>query len=195
MTKLKIDLKSGLLEVEGEENFVRGVYTDYKDVLTLAISRRSEERLQETTVAVASHDEAPGLEAKKKIDKLPKQTKRKSMESYKMLGDLNLNPQDGISLRDFIDCKDPTDAQETNAAVVFYLQKKLNITMITPDHIYTCYKSITKKVPTALLQSLKDTMRRKAWIDVSDMTKIHLTTAGENFVEYDLPSKSENISE
>ena len=31
MTKLKIDLRSGVLEVEGEESFVREVYQDYKD--------------------------------------------------------------------------------------------------------------------------------------------------------------------
>ena len=33
MTKLKIDLKTGVLEVEGEEAFVKEVYQDYKDQL------------------------------------------------------------------------------------------------------------------------------------------------------------------
>lgn len=42
MTKLKIDLKNGLLEVEGEDALVREIYKDYKDVLAHVISRQPE---------------------------------------------------------------------------------------------------------------------------------------------------------
>lgn len=192
MTKIRIDLKNGYLEAEGEEAFVKDIYTDYKDVLAMVISRQSEERQQEIAAPALSDKKASAVGSKKIADKAPKQMKTKNLESHKMLGDLDLNPQDGISLRAFIDSKNPAMAQEINTAIVFYLQKNLTIAAITTDHVYTCYKSAGKKVPTALVQSLKDTMRHKGWIDASDLTKIHLTTAGENLVEHELPRQEKD---
>lgn len=196
MTKLTIDLKNGLLEVEGEEEFVRGIYADYKDVLSMMIARQSGEGRAEIPAAASTGAAEVSTGSKnKKADRAPKQTRSKSMESYKMLGNLDLNPQGKTSLRAFMASKNPADAGEINTVIVHYLKKTLNTEHVTLDHIYTCYKSTDKKVPTALLQSLKDAMRRKGWVDSSNIADIKLTTAGENLVEYELPRKEKSSTE
>ena len=76
---------------------------------------------------------------------------------------------------------------ETNTVFVYYLEKVLNLSGITVDHIYTCYKAAEQTIPGALAQSLLDTASRKGWLDTSNMSDISLPTGGENLVERVLP--------
>ena len=109
--------------------------------------------------------------------------------------DLNLK-KDGKtpSLRDFHSQKQPKEFAEHNALFVYYLSKVKELTGITPNHIYTCYKEVNQRVPGAFYQSLLDTTRRKGWLDTSNTEDIKVTTVGENFVEHDLPKKAEKDS-
>jgi hypothetical protein len=78
---------------------------------------------------------------------------------------------------------------EKNTVFVYYMQKKLNLTGITVDHIYTCYKNGNIRVPGALVQSILDTSNRKGWLNTRRTDDISVTTQGENLVEDDLPRK------
>lgn len=191
MTKLRVDLKNGFLEVEGEEAFVKDVYSDYKDVLGLMISRQAEVRSSTSIEAPKTEESAVDTKprAEKKVRKAST-SKGKNKESHKLIGDLNFKPEGKVSLRDFVESKNPSDSGgEVNAVVVYYLQKILGLDNITPDHVYTAYKHVERKVPTALIQSLKDAARRKGWVDVRNMNSIKVTIGGENFIEHDLPTK------
>ncbi len=189
MTKLKIDLKNGLLEVEGEDALVREIYKDYKDVLAHVISRQPE-TTQHVIDTPSPTEELNAPKENKKINKTSKSSRSKVMESYKILGDLNLTPPEKKSLKDFIAEKSPSEAGgEMTTVMVHYLQKTLGIENVSLNHIYTCYKNAEKKVPVSLKANVSDIQRRKGWLNTADTDKIRVTTSGENLVEHELPKK------
>lgn len=191
MTKLRIDFQSGILEVEGEESFVKTVYQDYKDKLSLEPAQR-EVPLQETPPKSVKPVRV-GAENKQRETGKKRAKGRAARESFIIVKDLDLSSNDGKkSLRGFYKEKTPSVAMENNAVFVYYLQKIAGISNITPNHVYSCYKDVGARVPTALRQSLLDTSHRKGWIDTASMENILVATPGENFVEHDLPRKDKD---
>lgn len=177
MSKLKIDLNNGILEVEGEEGFVKGIYEEYKNKI---FSRSSFPNSQKDEPA-----EKPNI--KQSTKKTPKTNGKSSRkETYSIVKDLQLK-----DLSSFFKEKNPKTGFEKNVVFVYFLEKTLNTTNISPDHIYTCYKQMQIPVPKALKQSLVDTGHKKGWIDTSSISDITMTTVGENIVEHSL-TKSED---
>jgi len=82
MTKIKIDLVNGTIDVEGEEAFVREIYGEYKD------------RLSAIPVATAPSDETKVKNiVREKPDKKSKpngKNSAKKKESYAIVKDLDL---------------------------------------------------------------------------------------------------------
>ncbi len=185
MTKLKIDLRSGILEVEGEEAFVREVYQDYKDKVTQDNFSPEEETTQvDNDVKTSSKTRVT------KHNTAKAGSKRK--ESYQIVKDLDLSAKGGKeALKSFYAAKSPTSAIKRNAVFVYYLEKIANTKSIGVNHIYTCYKDVNEKVPGALRQSLLDTSFKKGWIDTKSMENITITTQGENLIEHELSQKKE----
>ena len=70
---------------------------------------------------------------------------------------------------------------------MYYLQHKIEISTITPDHVFTCYRDVGVKVPAALVQSLRDTANRRGWLDTANTNDLKVTTPGMNYLEHDLP--------
>lgn len=111
--------------------------------------------------------------------------KKVSLESYSLVTSLNLSPNGKESLKDFLNKRNIKSAMELNALFVYYLEKVIGCSEITPDHVYTCYKTVNKRYPSKLRQSLADTKRLKVWIDTSDMGNLKIAPNGENFIEHD----------
>lgn len=185
MTKLKIDLRSGILEVEGEEAFVREVYQDYKDKVSQDNFTPIDEPDRE--------DAEPKITPKvRKAKNNGSKTGSKRKESYQIVKDLELSAKGGKeALKTFYSKKSPTTAMQRNAVFVYYLEKIAKVGGVGVNHIYTCYKDVNEKVPGALRQSLLDTSFKKGWIDTKSMDSITITTHGENLVEHELPGKKE----
>lgn len=186
MTKLKIDLVNGLLEVEGEESFVKEIYQDYKEQL----SKHSFNGVPaDINGGEGKPNPAPRSSSTAKRGRTKEAVKRK--ESFSIIKDLDLSSKGNKkSLREFFKEKAPSAALGKNAVFVYYLQNEAKITGITIDHIYSCYKDVNERVPEALKQSILDTSSKKGWIDTASMTDIKMSTPGENFVEHDLPRSS-----
>jgi hypothetical protein len=182
-TRLKIDLNQGILEVEGTEAFVKLIYEEYKSGIfaTIAIKRTeySNKRISPISTLALEGDN---------VRRRPK----KKFTSYSIIKNLDLSGnKNRQSLRDFFKLKSPSTNMEKNAVFIYYLQKIALIEGITQDHVYSCYKDVSVKIPQALDQSFIDTAHHKGWIDTSTMTDLKVTTPGENFVEHDLPKKKE----
>jgi len=111
--------------------------------------------------------------------------------SPSIVKDLNLMPEGKASFRSFAATKNPSSNHEKNTVAVYYLQKELAVTAITSDHVYTCYKDASWRVPAQFRNSLAKTAHIKGWIDTRDMASIRITTQGENLVEHDLPRQKE----
>jgi hypothetical protein len=84
--------------------------------------------------------------------------------------------------------KAPTTNFEFNALAIYYLSEKMGLKPITPDHLFTCYDAVGRKVPEALGQSLRDT-DKKGYVDASDLNDLKLPPKGRNLVLHDLPAK------
>jgi len=182
MARIKIDLSQGVLEVEGEEGFLKEIYEDFKSRVSIATDSKATHPAIEAETAASENKNKP---TKSKI----KTGARK--ETYSFVKDLNLRG-DGKSidsLKDFYTKKLPSSAMETTTVFIYYLCSVLKINNVGLDHLYTCYKEVGQKVPAALRQNLLDTAHRKGTIDTSSLDNVTLTTRGENMVELDLPPK------
>lgn len=93
------------------------------------------------------------------------------------------------SLRDFVAEKKPTTNIERTPVFVYYLQNTLQLTEITIDHIFSCYKDIGVRLPQNMQQNLFDTASSKyGYIEVNN-GNYTMSILGTNFVEHDLPKK------
>jgi hypothetical protein len=189
-TKLKIDISTGTLEIEGEEAFVRNIYDDFKDRLACLSSI---ERAQTPRSAGKDADNPrPPSKASKSTSK-PRGSGAKGKVSYSFVKDLDLSSKNGsVALKPFFTEKAPGTAMEKNAVFVYYLERLSKTTGITANHVYTCYKHVGVPVPGALRQSLLDTAHLKGWIDTKSMDDIRLSIHGENYVEHELPKKGKD---
>lgn len=172
-TKLRIDLGQGTIEAEGSESFVRAVYDDFKDALLTRKTPSKQQRQKESP--------KPPPKTTTPTERRP----RTGKQSYTPVKDLDLKARDGRpGLRNFYEQYAAKNNFERNALFVHYLHHIAEVEQITVAHVFTCYKEVSRKVPGALMQSLKDTASRKGWINTSALDNITTTTAGENAVEY-----------
>ena len=193
MTKLKIDLRNGVLEVEGEESFVKEIYKEYKGRIDALVEFSSNNIEDEPDRSPSTETPQPKKlrHTNKKSSKIKSGGGRK--ESYTLVTNLDLLAKGNKkALKDFYNEKSPTNAMEKNAVFVYYLQKEAKISAITVNHVYTCYKHVGVPVPGAFRQSLADTSSKKGWIDTKSMENITIPTLGENYVEHDLGKKKDS---
>jgi hypothetical protein len=145
--------------------------------------------VDEDQVVEAEYEEDEPLEAP-----APRQRsgRPRKPRAYTVVSDLNLRPEGRVSLVDFYRAKGPTDQQEQVAVFVYYLSRVLAVTAITDRHVYTCYKEVGERVPPEILQVVRNTARRKGWVDANDPKNLILTVPGENYVEHSLPKAKAN---
>ncbi len=131
-----------------------------------------------------------------------KGTKRKATRSTKAKGkaknkvkaplsmarDLNLKPKGKKSFDDFVDEKKPNSIYEKCTVAAYYLKHELELPAVSSNHIFTCFKHMTWRVPADLLNSLAYTASHYGWLDTSDRENINVSTMGENLIEHDLPA-------
>lgn len=185
MTKLKIDLLNGALEVEGEESFVSKIYEDYKQKMDgkhFPLSQKPKTETPQKSVIPTSggKDVVKGKKAVKKTGK--------KGETYKFI-DFEGGAATIQELKAFYEERSPRNGFERNTVFVYFLEKKKGASEIGVDHIYSCHKNVGVPVPGALKQNLYDTAHVKNWINTNDVNNIKITTLGENLVEHTLPVK------
>lgn len=190
-TKLKIDINQGLLEVEGSEELVREIYSDFKDILKT--------RPHGAPVAAVMDDAnisavQPSGTVKTKSKPKPKvnaKSKSSSDITGTLLKDLNLmNDGSTESLRDFFRKYEAKTNLERTLIFVYYLEQLRGISGININHVFTCYRNIDGlKIPGHLKQNIADTSSKKRWLDTTDMEDIKVPVTGVNYIEHDLPKK------
>lgn len=120
------------------------------------------------------------------------QTKRKSGRKQNtnpsLSKNLNLRPSGKPSFKEFAEDKQPATHLTRCVVSVYYLKNVLEHEPVTVDDVYTCFKDRAWRVPADLRNTLQSAASHKGWLDTSDVENIYLVPAGENLVEYDLPS-------
>lgn len=186
--KLKIDLKQGVVEVEGTEEFVAKIYADFKERVTKPASSdldSGSEHKGDTSPKSGNGGEKKRPSAAKNKTKTPTFVK-----------ELNLQKSGSQpSLKDFISPFDAKSAFAWNLLFVYYMVKNERSRPITLDHVYTCYKAVGVKPPSAFYQSLIDTANKKGWLNTDNIEDISLSLIGENYVDHEFPKKEKAPTE
>lgn len=181
-TKIKIDLKSGVIEAEGSETFVLGIYSDFKE--QIAAGKSSPTGTHTGEIKSKTMTASPVNSTAKKTTK-----KKASSESTgKLVKELDLSGKGGKqSLRDYYGQYKEKTNLERNLVFSYYLENELSMDSIGLDEIFTCYRNIQNlKVPGNLKQSLYDTSA-KGWIEITSIDSgITVPVSGLNHIEHDL---------
>ena len=174
--RIRIDLSQGIIEAEGNEEFVLRIYSDFIEKIKGRLKLPSGSK----KIRARKADEKPRNDYKVK-----EKSTSKGMVLHRLVKSVDLSGAgDMQSLDEFFQQYKASKFYEYNLIFCYYLQEVAGITPITIDHVFTCYRHIPEvRTPKALSQSLFDTSRRQGWIDTSSLDNITVSLDGINHIE------------
>jgi hypothetical protein len=176
VTKAKMNLKEGTIELEGSEAFVSKYLDEF-----------SQEMKNVKMPVVDASKEAERTETERTKKHTGKGTQTVIPIS------MDLKEKNGKpSLRDFHKQKNPESLWESVTVFAYYLKEYLKVGKMEAGHVSSCCKEVGIKVPTSISQMFYDIQHQKGWLNVIDGRRFaEINTAGENFVIHDLPRKKD----
>jgi len=189
-TKLLINLKEGIVQVEGAEDFVRHVYNDFKERVSkpIVLSPASVAQIEQL-----EGDDAPEEEKENKHRKAkPKRTNNSTSKTGetanykpKFNNDLNL-----VGLAEFYEKHAPSNHNEKILVFVAFLRDKMGKSPCAADDIYTCYFTMKNKtkIPGAFLQAFWNCQSRTHYIRFTSPNEIEVAIPGDNFLSEKIKS-------
>ena len=178
LSKLRVSIVEGILEIEGNEDFVLQIYEDFKQY-AVKDRRHSYDAKTEQPNSNAASD---GIATQKT------HRPKSSAGEPRFLKDLDLATRNGNpSLRDYYGKFAPKLHSERNLIFVAYLQDIAEVTPISVDHVYSCYRKVQARAPKRFRQSLIDTSNKKGWLSTESLEDIRVSIAGLEYLEHDMP--------
>ena len=199
--RFTINVKEGIVELEGKETFVDKHLEKFQEIFMNAV-REAINRGLEQNVSLGSPQTVAALplgsqqtldsdQLTQRQEKLPatKHLPRPAVTIHPMPVDLKGN--DGkVGLREFYAEKKPMNHYEKVAVFVYYLAKMNKQKEIKFGEILSCYEEVNEKKPS-ILDIIKNSLRYKGWLEQgAEKHSTRLSISGENFVKFDLPAKS-----
>lgn len=189
--KLHINLAQGIIDIEGDADFVREVYKDYREgLLAKPIDPPGDAGNDAGSTAnpvgaMASYGGSKDVESgrrrrKQAVAKAPKEG-GSGISSYKpaLVGGL-----DTKDIKSFVGQYDPKNHYDNIVLFTLYLEGK-GITPASFDQIYTCYRDAQIKTPVAFAQAFIDARgNKRAFIEFTDPTNVTLTERGRNHGQF-----------
>ena len=127
------------------------------------------------------------------MDTFTKTTKKKrgGTNNPQIIKNLDLDGKYGknISLKEFLNAKNPRSNVQITTVIVYYLENILNIDEITINHVFTCYKNAGYRIPNNLVQNLTDSCSSRYGYLTRKNGRFSLSVKGSNLVEFDLPKQ------
>ncbi|WP_349956956.1 hypothetical protein [Rhizobium sp. ZPR3] len=193
--KLHINIAQGIIDAEGDAEFVLKVYEDFRDRLGNAVDWGG---LAEGDSDADQADETPATakatagSKKNKIKKPPsgKPQRASNGATYKprLVDDL-----DTQGLKEFIADYNMTTHANNIVAFLKFLEGK-GRKPATFDEVFTCYTDAGIKVPTAFVQAFRDTASKKKFIEFTDSGGVELTLRGGNHINHGSMSKKGDLA-
>jgi hypothetical protein len=103
-----------------------------------------------------------------------------------LLKDLDLKPKGRPSFADVAAAKKPISHYERCLVAVHYLTNAAEVSPVSVDHVYTCFKVMGWRLPADLRNAMQVAASTKGWLDTSNMNDIRVTVHGDNYLEHDL---------
>ena len=195
MTELQLKIVFGNTEIflQGDGELVCQLFSDIRKNGLGSINdfREFSKKVEDDIDFSKSSDISNNKQNFESYSKTTKSKKKSISSNPQLIKNLDLSGKKGEveSLKDFLEKKKPKSNVQITTACVYYLQNKLNIDEITPDHIFTCYKTAGYRMPNNLMQNLTDTCSsRYGYLSRKD-GKYTLSVLGTNLIEFDLPKQ------
>ena len=195
--KFKINIKEGVVELEGKANFVDKHLDKFEEIFKSAIrdviSRGIENSLatNNAPTLIQQNNEKQFDIPKPELTRAYNNNKRTTKQSVSLPpipADLKSN-ETKIGLREFYREKKPTNHYEKTVVFVYYITKFNKQTEVKYGEILSCYEEVDEKKPS-ITDIIKNSIRYKGWLEQSpNKFSIRLTISGENFVKFDLPDQ------
>lgn len=189
---LKITIGDTDIDLQGEAEIVYKVFQELRKEGLGALQNKQtdltpikSEQLKNKEIE-SLHNEEKTL----REEKTSRVRKRNNNKPPQLINSLDLSGK-GVdrSLNEFVTQKIPTSNIERTTVFVYYLQNILQVTEITLDHIFTCYRYVNERVPKNLQQNLTDTASSRYGYIIGNDGNYTMSILGSNFIEHDLPKK------
>ena len=184
IAKLRLNLREGIIEVEGDSALVAKIYDDFKSQLA-SVSSDDEDAEGAPRGSSTVHDtEARASHRKSRKPRIAKASSGggDKVSNYTPVLDKGL---DTSKLSKFYEPFAPRNHAERVLIYARFLNDVLDISPCTGDQIFTCYKATRERVPEAFVQALRDASGgRYGYIDYKSPTEILSTTRGDNHFEH-----------
>lgn len=193
--KFKINVKEGVVELEGKENFVDKHLDKFEEIFKSAIRETMSQGI-DYNLAANDASALPHQDIEKSFDiSRPELSKAHNNNKHTTKQSLPPVPVDlkakenKIGLREFYAEKKPINHYEKTAVFVYYITKVNKQAEIKYGEILSCYEEVGEKKPS-ITDIIKNSIRYKGWLEWgSDKFTTRLTISGENFVKFDLPQQ------
>jgi hypothetical protein len=205
--KFKIDVKQGVVELEGSETFVDKHLDKFEEIFTSAIKQTMTQGIihsitDDNVSALQQQNSEPKLNVSKlELAKANNNNNNNNKHATKQSPNLPPIPVDlkanvkKVGLREFYTEKNPSNHYENTVVFVYYLTKINKQTEVKYGEILSCYEEVGEKKPS-ITDIIKNTIRYKGWLEPGSSKFItRLTISGENFVKFDLPQQKKISSE
>lgn len=173
ITKAKINLKEGIIELEGSEDFV------------MKILDRYEKNFISEPVKV--------IQPKKKhLAEEPQRIKREAVVKKPIsMAPIPINlkgDENRPSLKELHKEKSPQTHQEAVTLFVYYISKYLDIPNVQVGQISSCYDEVGARKPKQIEKVFQEIQLFSGWLESGEEAHtIKITISGENMVEHFLP--------
>ena len=201
--KFKIDVKQGVVELEGSENFVDKHLDKFEEIFKSAIKQTMAQgighSLPDSNVSALQQQNSEKKLGISKLELVKAHSNNKhATKQYLSLPpipvDLKAN-ENKVGLREFYTEKKPVNHYEKTVVFVYYLTKINKQTEVKYGEILSCYEEVDEKKPS-ITDIIKNSIRYKGWLEQGSGKFItRLTISGENFVKFDLPQQKKIRSE
>lgn len=192
--KLHIDIAQGIIDIEGDPDFVREVYTDFKAQLLKGATFAPPVEAPAVKDTRAGKPDGNGL-VRQKVKRRAVGKKKTSAGEGASSSVTADSPKldkslDTSALPTFYGQYDPKNNAEKILIFLKFMNEKLDIESPNTDQFYTCFEKVDERVPKVFSQAFRDASGRKfGFIDYNSPTDIRLTTVGNNHFKFDLRKK------
>lgn len=216
-TKFRINLREGLFELEGNEDFVDKHLEKFEEIFKMAIKEviinnkeglpalSKEEIITPANTSLdsfSSGDDRVHI-VRQKTSQFPSTVNlhqevplgSKSIKHTISKVSVNIPPlpvdlkanDTKPGLREFFKDKKPSNHYEKCTLFVYYITKFNKQIEVRYGEILSCYEEINEKKPS-IIDIVKNSIRYKGWLESGgEKYSTRLTISGENFIKFDLP--------
>jgi hypothetical protein len=204
--RFTINVKEGIVELEGKETFVDKHLEKFEEIFKMAVKEAITNGMQQQNIALKAQIALPqdlqGVPLQQRapsgeVVAAPKAAASSPIKQHAPRVTPTLPPipvdlkanESKPGLREFYAEKKPQNHYEKTTVFAYYITKFNKQNEVKFGEILSCYEEVNEKKPS-VTDIVKNSVRYKGWLEQgSEKFSARLTISGENYVKFDMPRK------